>query len=200
MKNFKNTIFYIIVTGGFSALIYWILTQGKFLEVGRNVVLVSSKNSQWTEFLASLLNNIQHPLAILLAQIITIIIVARFFGWMFRKIGQPTVIGEIIAGIVLGPSLLGMYFPEFSNTLFPLASLGNLQFLSQIGLILFMFVIGMEIDLKVLKNKANEALVISHASIIIPFALGIGLAYFVYYRFAPLESISYHLVCLWEPR
>ena len=195
MKNFKNTIFYIIVTGGFSALIYWILTQGKFLEVGRNVVLVSSKNSQWTEFLASLLNNIQHPLAILLAQIITIIIVARFFGWMFRKIGQPTVIGEIIAGIVLGPSLLGMYFPEFSNTLFPLASLGNLQFLSQIGLILFMFVIGMEIDLKVLKNKANEALVISHASIIIPFALGIGLAYFVYYRFAPpgIDFLSFSL-------
>lgn len=195
MKNFKNTIFYIIVTGGFSALIYWILTQGKFLEVGRNLVLVSSKNSQWTEFLASLLNNIQHPLAILLAQIITIIIVARFFGWMFRKIGQPTVIGEIIAGIVLGPSLLGMYFPEFSNTLFPLASLGNLQFLSQIGLILFMFVIGMEIDLKVLKNKANEALVISHASIIIPFALGIGLAYFVYYRFAPpgIDFLSFSL-------
>ncbi len=195
MKNFKNTIFYIIVTGGFSALIYWILTQGKFLEVGRNVVLVSSKNSQWTEFLASLLNNIQHPLAILLAQIITIIIVARFFGWMFRKIGQPTVIGEIIAGIVLGPSLLGMYFPEFSNTLFPIASLGNLQFLSQIGLILFMFVIGMEIDLKVLKNKANEALVISHASIIIPFALGIGLAYFVYYRFAPpgIDFLSFSL-------
>ena len=195
MKNFKNTIFYIIVTGGFSALIYWILTQGKFLEVGRNVVSVSSKNSQWTEFLASLLNNIQHPLAILLAQIITIIIVARFFGWMFRKIGQPTVIGEIIAGIVLGPSLLGMYFPEFSNTLFPLASLGNLQFLSQIGLILFMFVIGMEIDLKVLKNKANEALVISHASIIIPFALGIGLAYFVYYRFAPpgIDFLSFSL-------
>ncbi len=195
MKNFKNTIFYIIVTGGFSALIYWILTQGKFLEVGRNVVLVSSKNSQWTEFLASLQNNIQHPLAILLAQIITIIIVARFFGWMFRKIGQPTVIGEIIAGIVLGPSLLGMYFPEFSNTLFPIASLGNLQFLSQIGLILFMFVIGMEIDLKVLKNKANEALVISHASIIIPFALGIGLAYFVYYRFAPpgIDFLSFSL-------
>jgi len=195
MKNFKNTIFYIIVTGGFSALIYWILTQGKFLEVGRNVVPVSSKNSQWTEFLASLVHNIQHPLAILLAQIITIIIVARFFGWMFRKIGQPTVIGEIIAGIVLGPSLLGMYFPEFSNALFPVASLGNLQFLSQIGLILFMFVIGMELDLKVLKNKANEALVISHASIIIPFALGIGLAYFVYYRFAPpgIDFLSFSL-------
>ena len=195
MKNFKNSIFYVIVTGGFSALIYWILSQGKFLEAGRSIVVVNSNKTQWSEFLASLMHNVQHPLAILLAQIVTIIIVARFFGWMFRKIGQPSVIGEIIAGIVLGPSLVGMYFPEFSNALFPVASLGNLQFLSQIGLILFMFVIGMELDLKVLKNKANEALVISHASIIIPFALGIGLSYFIYYRFAPVgvEFLSFSL-------
>jgi len=135
-------------------------------------------------------HNLQDPLAILLAQIVTIIIVARFFGWVFKKIGQPTVIGEIIAGIVLGPSLLGMYFPEFSSVLFPVESLGNLKFLSQIGLILFMFVIGMELDLKVLKNKANEAVVISHASIVIPFTLGIGLAYFVYNRFAP-EGVNF---------
>ena len=195
MKNLKNSIFYIIVTSCFSALIYWILCQGKLLELGRNIVTINSQKTQWSEFATSLLHNVQHPLAILLAQIITIIIVARFFGWVFRKIGQPTVIGEIIAGIVLGPSLVGMYFPEFSSALFPAASLGNLQFLSQIGLILFMFVIGMELDLKVLKNKANEALVISHASIIIPFALGVGLAYFVYHRFAPegIEFLSFSL-------
>lgn len=195
MKNFKNSIFYITVTGGFSIVIYWILSKGKFLEEGRDVVLVPIKNNQWVEFLNSMIHNLQHPLAILLGQIITIIIVARFFGWIFRKIGQPTVIGEIIAGIVLGPSLLGMYFPEFSLALFPVASLGNLQFLSQIGLILFMFVIGMELDLKVLKNKANDAVVISHASIVIPFALGVGLAYFVYHRFAPqgIEFLSFSL-------
>ena len=104
-------------------------------------------------------------------------------------------IGEIIAGIVLGPSLIGMHFPEFSAVLFPKESLGNLQFLSQIGLIFFMFVIGMELDLKSLKNKAHDAVVISHASIIIPFALGIGLAYFTYSSFAPtgIEFSSYSL-------
>lgn len=195
MKRFKNSIFYIAVTGGFSVLIYWILSQGKILERGREIVSVTTKKTQWAEFLNSLIHNLQHPLAILLAQIVTIILVARFFGWMFRKIGQPSVIGEIIAGIVLGPSLLGMYFPEFSSAIFPVESLGNLQFLSQIGLILFMFVIGMELDLKVLKNKANDAVVISHASIVIPFSLGIGLAYFIYYRFAPLgvEFLSFSL-------
>jgi len=190
MKNHRNTIFYFVVTGGFTALIYWILKIGKSLEIGKNFIRPVTENGHWNDFIASLTLNLQHPLAILLAQIITIIIVARFFGWVFRKIGQPSVIGEIIAGIVLGPSLLGLYYPEFSIVLFPIESLGNLQFLSQIGLILFMFVIGMELDLKVLRNRAKEAVVISHASIVIPFALGIGLAYFVYFKFAP-EGVAF---------
>lgn len=195
MKNFKNALFYLFITGSFSVLMYWIITKGKALEVNRNVVIKVSETDQWSEFLASLKYNLGHPLAILLAQIVTIIIVARVFGWFFRKIGQPSVIGEMIAGIVLGPSLVGYYFPEFSLLLFPLASLGNLQFLSQIGLIFFMFVVGMELDLKALKNKANDAVVISHASIIIPFTLGIGLAYFIYQRFAPegVEFLSFGL-------
>lgn len=190
MKNHKNTIFYLVVTGGFSALIYWILSIGKGLEVHKKFLVPVVENGHWNDFIDSISLNLHHPLAILLAQIITIIIVARFFGWVFRKIGQPSVIGEIIAGIVLGPSLLGLYFPEFSLTLFPIESLGNLQFLSQIGLILFMFVIGMELDLKVLQNRAKDAIVISHASIVIPFALGIGLAYFVYFKFAP-EGVAF---------
>lgn len=190
MKNYKNTFFYFSVTGGFSALIYWIIVKGKVLETVKTTTAVITPNNHWNDFISSMVLNFEDPLAILLAQIITIIIVARFFGWIFRKIGQPSVIGEIIAGIFLGPSLLGMYFPEFSLALFPIQSLGNLQFLSQIGLILFMFVIGMELDLKVLRNKANEAVVISHASIVIPFALGIGLAFFVYKSFAP-EGIPF---------
>ncbi len=194
MKNVKNSLFYIITVSGFSLLIYWILSKGKVLENGRHVVVPDGKD-QWSEFVASMLHNLGHPLAILLAQIITIIIVARFFGWLFRKIGQPTVMGEIVAGIVLGPSLVGLLFPEYSALLFPKESLGNLQFLSQIGLILFMFVIGMELDLKALKNKANDAVVISHASIIFPFSLGIALAYFIYHRFAPdgVEFASFGL-------
>ena len=185
MKKFKNSIFYLAVIGGFSVLIYQILLSGIKLQNGRIVDAPTSGKNKWLDFIDSLFNNLGHPLALLLAQIITIVLVARFFGWICKKIGQPSVIGEIVAGIVLGPSLVGLYFPGFSAFLFPSQSLGNLQFLSQIGLILFMFVIGMELDLKVLKNKAHEAVVISHASIIIPFALGIGLAYFIYEHFAP---------------
>ena len=80
------------------------------------------------EFIASIKHNIFHPLAILLAQIVTIILVARFFGWICRKIGQPTVIGEMLAGIALGPSLFGDYFPELFSTLFPKESIVNLKF------------------------------------------------------------------------
>lgn len=186
MGKYKNLLFYIFIIGGFSVLMYGIVILGTDLESGREILDKDRGFSQWEEFLDSLSHNLHHPLAILLLQIITIIIVARAFGWLFKKIGQPTVIGEIIAGIVLGPSLVGYYFPEFSAMLFPTASLGNLQFLSQIGLILFMFVVGMELDLKVLRNKAHDAVVISHASIIIPFALGMGLAYYIYESFAPM--------------
>lgn len=184
MGKFKNSFFYIIIIGGFSALMYWILLNGKQLEA-ETIVPNTIESGHWNDFVSSMVHNLQHPLAILLAQIVTIIFVARFFGWACRKIGQPSVVGEIIAGIVLGPSFVGMYWPEFSAALFPKESLGNLQFLSQIGLILFMFVIGMELDLKALRNKAHDAVVISHASIIIPFALGIGLAFVMYQDFAP---------------
>jgi len=185
MKKFKNIIFYVGIIGGFSALMYWIVLVGSKLENGRDIVISKSEISYWDQFIDSLLYNLEHPLAVLLAQIVTIIFVARLLGWICKKIGQPIVIGEIVAGIILGPSLIGFYFPEFSTALFPDHSLGNLQFISQIGLILFMFIIGMELDLKVLRNKAHDAIVISHASIIIPFALGMGLAYFIYRSFAP---------------
>lgn len=183
--RFKNLFFYITLIGGFSILMYWIFIFGSDLEVGREIKKHVVQSNYWNDFLSSLIHNLKHPLALLLAQIITIILTARLFGWICMKIGQPSVIGEIIAGIILGPSLLGLYFPDFFTTLFPKESLGNLQFLSQIGLILFMFVVGMELDLKVLRNKAHDAVVISHASIIFPFALGVGLAYFIYQTFAP---------------
>lgn len=185
MKRLKNLFFYVIIIGGFSTLIYWITFNGKFLEEGRGIISKTNENSPFQDFLGSLQENLHHSVALLILQIVIIVIVARCFGWIFKKIGQPSVIGEILAGIILGPSLLGLHFPEVSAFLFPVQSLGSLQVLSQIGLILFMFVIGMELNLKALQSKAHEAIVISHASIIIPFSLGVGLSYFIYGEFAP---------------
>jgi Kef-type K+ transport system membrane component KefB len=186
MKNIRNVLFYLLTICGFSGLLYWFLIKGQTLESQSTAAKIPDPDaSSLDQFIATLAHDVHNPLAILLLQIITIIIVARIFGWLCLKIGQPSVIGEIAAGIFLGPSLIGTYFPEFSLFLFPKQSLGNLQFLSQIGLILFMFIIGMELDLKVLKTKAQEAIVISHASIIFPFALGVGLALYIYQQFAP---------------
>ncbi len=197
MKRFRNILFYTITIVGFSILMFQVFRQGRHLEVEKRITvgLDTPSASSLQGFVDNLLHNVTYPLAILLLQIIAIIVVARIFGYLFRKIGQPSVIGEILAGIVLGPSLVGMYWPEFSAFLFPVSSLPNLQFLSQIGLILFMFVVGMELDLNVLRNKAADAIVISHASIIFPFSLGVGLSYFVYTRFAPanVQFLSFAL-------
>jgi len=170
---------------------YWFFVEGKTLEIGENITPGKTTGStMWENFTDSFLTNLHHPLALLLAQIVTIILVAKLFGWICIKLKQPSVIGEMIAGIVLGPSLFGLYFPELSAFIFPKESLPNLQFLSQIGLILFMYIVGMELDLSVLRKKAHDAVVISHASIIIPFALGVGLSYFIYKEFAP-EGIQF---------
>lgn len=185
MKKFKNSFFYVTILVVFSGLIYSILLRGKTLEVGKVSNKIIEKHDYVNEFITSILHNVFHPLAILLAQIVTIIFVARFFGWVCRKIGQPTVIGEMLAGIALGPSLFGAYFPDLFPILFPQESIVNLKFLSQIGLIFFMFVVGMELDLKVLRTKVKEAFIISHTSIIVSYALGLVLATILYKEFAP---------------
>jgi Kef-type K+ transport system membrane component KefB len=126
-----------------------------------------------------------HPVPIFLLQLILIIIAAQVCGFIFKKIGQPAVMGEIIAGIILGPSVVGALFPGFSSFVFPASSLGNLQMLSQVGLILFMFVIGMELDLNIIRKKAKSAVLISNISIIIPYALGVLLSFWLKDDFCP---------------
>lgn len=197
MKDYKKIILYFTVVGLFAAIIYILINHGKTLEIDRNVVekINNPNESVFYHLNETIKHNLEHPMAILLLQILTIIFTARTFGFLFNKIGQPTVIGEILAGIFLGPSLLGMWVPEYSTFLFPKESLGNLQLLSQIGLVLFMFVIGMELDLKVLKTKTTDALVISHIGIIIPYTMGFGLSFFIYKEFAPagVNFISFAL-------
>lgn len=132
-----------------------------------------------------------HPLSVFILQLIIIIIASRLCAFVFKKIGQPAVMGEIVAGIALGPSLFGSAFPGLSSFIFPVSSLSNLQLLSQIGLILFMFVIGMELDVKIIKKKARSAIFISNASIILPFILGAMLSSFLYDGYAPAGIPKY---------
>lgn len=187
----KSVLFYGVVIGLFSILLWFIISFGeRNFNAAKPTSEISSdigktiETSPWEIFSSEVVHNLGHGLARLMLQIILIVLIARFFGMLFLKIKQPAVIGEILAGIVLGPSLLGSYFPEISSFLFPQESFQSLQILSQVGLIFFMFIIGMELDLKILKNKAHAAVVISHASIIFPYFLGVCLAYFLYESFA----------------
>ena len=195
MKRQKNTLFYAAIIGLFSVLMGWVIREGRKLEASAVSPDTAGGHRPWADFVDSLQQGLQSPLAVLLGQIVAIILVARLLGKLCKKVGQPAVVGEMAAGILLGPSLLGHYFPAFSALLFPAKSLDNIKFLSQIGLILFMFVVGMDLDLGAIRGKAQNAVVISHASIVFPFALGLSLAYFLYQSFAPagVEFLSFGL-------
>jgi Kef-type K+ transport system membrane component KefB len=119
---------------------------------------------------------------LLIAQIATILVVSRLIGLLFQRLHQPRVVGEMVAGILLGPSLLGWVAPGISAALFPPASLGYLNALSQIGLLLFMFLVGLELDLEQLRKLGRAAVTTSLASIIAPFILGFPLAIYLYPR------------------
>jgi Kef-type K+ transport system membrane component KefB/nucleotide-binding universal stress UspA family protein len=120
------------------------------------------------------------PLTLLIAQLVLIITSARLLGLLARKIHQPLVIAEIVAGVLLGPSLLGAVAPTVRDAMFPAASLGILGMLSQLGLMLFMFLVGLEMDLGLLRGRGKAAVLISNAGIIAPFALGGVLAIFIH--------------------
>jgi Kef-type K+ transport system membrane component KefB len=124
-------------------------------------------------------------LGLLVLQIVAIICMTRVAGRAVGRLGQPRVVGEMLAGLVLGPSVLGRIAPGLSAALFPATSLGFVNALAQLGLLLFMFLVGLEVDLVQMRGRAYTAILTSHASILAPFLLGTALALWVYARYAP---------------
>lgn len=126
-------------------------------------------------------------LLLFIAQVIIIIVAARFIGYLFRLIRQPQVVGEMAAGILLGPSLFGWVAPDAFRLFFPDHSLGFISALSQLGLIIFMFLIGLELDLSILKGRRRTALAAGLSSIVVPFGLGLLLALVLYSEHGPSD-------------
>jgi Kef-type K+ transport system membrane component KefB len=199
----KNLLLYVVLVCVATAGIFFLLKTGSRLEaahaasaapagapasVSASVASVTSAAPAAvpaTGLTAVLREKLHDPLALLLLQIVVIVLATRLVGSLFVRMGQPSVIGEMLAGILLGPSLLGWLSPGTLGFLFPASSLSPLKMLSQIGVILFMFLVGMDLDLEHLREKAHSAIVVSHASILLPLLLGVGLSLFLYSSFAP---------------
>ncbi len=122
--------------------------------------------------------------AFLLAAAI-VLVVARLFGILAVKVGQPRVMGEVIAGIFLGPSLLGAFSPSLQATIFPSDILPAFGVAANLGLIFYMFLVGLEIDISQLKGRAAPAAAISNASVALPMLLGIAVALPLYKLVGP---------------
>lgn len=186
----KTLLIYITLILFFGIGILAILHYGSSLESPFFSSVIAPAVAIPTTLGDMLIKQLHHPLPLLLIQFIVIMIVTRVFGYLVSFIAQPTVVGEIIAGIILGPSLMGALFPDMFTTLFPKESLGNLHLISQLGLIFFMFVVGMELDFDKIKKQSSASVFISHVSIIFPFFLGVATAYWLYPIFAP-KNISF---------
>ncbi|HVR20275.1 MAG TPA: cation:proton antiporter [Polyangiaceae bacterium] len=115
-----------------------------------------------------------------LLAIAVVVAASRALGALFRFLRQPAVIGEVVAGILLGPSLLGRVAPNLQAFLLPREVAPYLGVIAQVGVILFMFLIGLELDTRLLRKRSDAMVAISHASIVVPFVLGSTLALWLY--------------------
>ena len=181
----KTLLIYVALILFFGIAIAGILHYGTLLESHLFSEVIVPAVSIPTTLSDTLIKQLHHPLPLLLVQFIVIMVITRVFGYLVSFVAQPTVVGEILAGIILGPSLLGALFPDMFIALFPKESLGNLHLISQLGLIFFMFVVGMELDFDKIKKQSSASVFISHVSIVFPFFLGVALAYWLYPIFAP---------------
>lgn len=154
------------------------------------VVLLTGKDSSPTRSASAAAGATGHPLAQLLLAVAVVVAACKAVGWLARRVGQPAVIGEIAAGILLGPSLLGAVWPAGAAALLPKVVLPQLNVLAQLGVVLFVFLTGLELNTRLLRGRGHLAVVVSHVSIAVPFLLGVLLAVVAYTRFAP-QGVGY---------
>lgn len=182
----RTSLFYLLTLGLAGAAIMGVLHLGGTLPAPAADVVVAGHAAPAAGTPApgamqtGLVSNFEHPLSHLFVQLLVIIIASRCMGWLFTRLRQPGVVGEMAAGILLGPSLFGWLAPEAFAFVFPVDSLGALKLLSQVGVCLFMFAVGMDLDVRHVRGKARTAVMVSHASIVFPCLLGVLLAYFLF--------------------
>lgn len=192
----RSAQLYVVLISVAALTIFVMLRQGSQLQPPRKGlsrpvatvqpadIAVDESNSFLAAATSTLYQNGSGALSRLFLQLFVIIAVACAAGIVFTRIGQPAVVGEMIAGILLGPSLFGLLAPHAFGFVFAPSSLEPLRLFSQIGVCLFMFAVGMELEVSQLKRQVQTAIVVSHSSIVIPYLLGVALALFLYQSLA----------------
>ncbi|WP_375415251.1 cation:proton antiporter [uncultured Bradyrhizobium sp.] len=175
---------YVISLAAGAASLWLIARAGERLYGGVPPIVVGHAVTAFEAMTHELYKHINSPIGNVILQILVILILSRIFGTALRRIGQPQVMGEIFAGIFLGPSVLKTVLPEAHKFLFPESSVSQLFILSNIGLVLFMFTLGLELNRHALSIRKSSALLVSHISIIFPFVLGAALALLLFDTYA----------------
>jgi len=134
--------------------------------------------------------NSSQPITLFIVQLVIIICFTQGLSSIFKYVRQPRVIAEVIGGIILGPTALGR-IPGFTANIFPPASLSYLNLIATIGLVLFLFLVGMEVDVGVVRRDWKAAVFVSAAGLILPFGAGVGIAVAIYREFIDGEAVSF---------
>jgi Kef-type K+ transport system membrane component KefB len=175
----RVALLYVLVLGTALALVLGISSFGEWaLASGRPLAAPSAA-----------LQSVDTMLHVLLA-LAVVIVTARIVGAVFSYLHQPSVIGEVVGGIILGPSLLGLVAPSAQTFLLPPEAAPFLGVIAQLGVVLYMFIVGLHLDLRVLRTSGHATLAISHASILAPLVLGTLLALGLYRGFAG-DAVSF---------
>lgn len=186
-KASLHVLFYGLVLAVAFSLLIWILSLGP--QGVPKLMLASARqpgSPDWLQILQQeLVQNSAVPLAGLLVQILVILVFSRICAFFLKAFGQPQVIGEMIAGILLGKSVFALIWPAGFAFVFPESAMPRLYFFSQIGLIFFMFVVGLDLRISNLKERAAAAIMVSHMSILFPFLLGSLLSLGLYAKYVP---------------
>ncbi len=178
---------YSAVIGGFVLAIALLLQTGdRWFSVSAGAPLAAHASKLIPRDATSAwIANVQQPLPVLIVQLLLIISLARLCGRAAESLRQPPVMGEIAAGIMLGPSLLGHFAPGATAMIFPEHSLGVLRLLGQIGVIAYMFRVGLDLSPQHLRHRARSAIAVSHFSIVTPFLLGVLAALLLFRDYGP---------------
>jgi Kef-type K+ transport system membrane component KefB len=176
----QTIVGYVVVIAVFVGLIWAVLSYGQSIAPPTTAVTPTAVEAAAAHKLS--------PLYHVLLALVSILLLGRWMGKLFAYFGQPRVIGEMVAGIMLGPSLLGQIWPAAQHFVLPADVAPYLKIIADIGVILYMFLVGLELNAGIIRSRAHATIAISHTSILVPFLLGTILALWLFPYYAPPDK------------